>query len=153
MNLKKAMGERGIELEEWVKVGSRVDYHSRVNGPITRTGCEIESEPWEGDKGEWFVLVIGISGGVPINKLTQSLSQGVECIGCVAHDECMSSMRRCKAHNKDMVNGDYSMEPRRKRLIPLMINCVKYGMNAPETPPLNPPTPENLRPPNPKVGR
>lgn len=52
-----------------LKIGMVVDYHSMIDGPITKFNCVVESKPWD-LCGEWVVLISGMSGGVSLEALS-----------------------------------------------------------------------------------
>ena len=57
--------------ENEIEMGMLVDYHSMIDGPITKELCVIESKPWQLYCGEWIVSISGVRGGVSVDALTK----------------------------------------------------------------------------------
>ena len=53
-----------------MEVGTLVDYHSEIGGPVTKKNCKIRSGPWQLGSGQWVIKIEGMAGGVSLDALS-----------------------------------------------------------------------------------
>lgn len=78
-----------------LKIGIVVDYHSDIEGPITKYGCVIESKPWQLGHGQWIVSISGMSGGVSLDALSVNPKLKTKKGSC---PDCGAAMTECWDH-------------------------------------------------------
>jgi len=55
---------------EWLRVGSGVDYHSIIGGPVTQAGLVVRDGPRQLSAGDWVVWLEGKGGCVAVEAVT-----------------------------------------------------------------------------------
>ena len=83
-----------------IEIGMLVNYHSMIDGPITKEQCVIESKPWQLGCGEWIVSISGVRGGVSLDAITIVPSIVPRCDSCLHHDDNLGCY-----HHKKIIKG------------------------------------------------
>ena len=55
---------------DYLEIGTLVDYHSEIGGPVTKPNCAIRSAPWQLGNGQWVIKISGMAGGVSLDALS-----------------------------------------------------------------------------------
>ena len=92
---------------EGMKIGTPVDYHSEIGGPVTRKNCLILSGPWQLGSGEWVIKITGIAGGVSLNALSFPEKQEPKpnCKTCKFIQDVPGDAHKCCTNTNANVEG------------------------------------------------
>ncbi len=109
-----------------LKIGTIVDYHSEIGGPITRKNCIIRSAPWQLGSGEWVINISGMAGGVSLDSLSfpDMPDTKPDCLNCTyvrsipgdIHISCVNLKANVEGADIGVRNGyfdwPYNFDPR-----------------------------------------
>jgi len=95
----------------WIKIGTLVDYHAIIGGPVTKARMEVREPAQRLTSGHWVCWLKGKAGCVSVEAVTPHADGWLKCdcgAGSPAPSEVHSGMRvRCDECGTDWIGvGD-----------------------------------------------